>query len=582
MIARITKIAAATAAASIALASIAGAAVQFFTSVGGASGMTLQLSPYKAGGIQRGCASKIMDTTLQDQSIPPSTGTVYHVYTNARMKCFDDSKWSEPGAPGTSSRNFTGDKSQCEINYIQDGNGTIRYSLVIRGDSVIGLRWVINRQRIYSFVPQQTANVNGAPSGNTYVVNSTLGSDGKWTDVLPTDAIWPQVLADINSRLAAGIPIEGGLTECYIDSGVKAIDQWNAEFGPTMGSQPSLNPAHFPNVTIDSDKTKDNLLSVAVLAILYNASVEQWTGGQPLNVTNQMERMITGGMVDNWDVFFNQENGHAPLYNFYREPLSGTCVTYKNLIMRGLAQSPNGSTYAGAACTDGTNYHKSGIPDLNCVTKSSETCPAGKPGGGTVNNAVDLNPGAHAYTFMTKFTPVDPRNKSDLSQGYVLDQIRVAKVNGYEPFSFANGNSLPGINGTPDVDSNTNDYFYPNVLDGKYPLWTYNHCFDATNGTSDGLGKFVAEFKLIGNLQKVRSVGLIPLADMESATRTKSTTGPNANRGPGLGRCGFVSPVTGETVRDGMMYMLNDTQGTDSHGNPIQVMPGESNVEMRP
>ena len=128
----------------------------------------------------------------------------------------------------------------------------------------------------------------------------------------------------------------------------------------------------------------------------------------------------------------------------------------------------------------------------------------------------------------------------------------------------------------PDVDADTSDTYYPNVIDGKYPLWTYEHCYDATNGASTNLANYIANLPL-GNAPHVREVGLIPINDMNAmaATRDINQSGPNANRGPGLGRCGFISPITGEMVRDGMMFMLNDPNTSDG-------LPGESNVEMRP
>jgi len=535
----------------LAVSGAARSEVRFFTCVGGASGMTLQLSPFAAGGVQRGCAPKMMDITLKQKNTPPGTGTVKYAYTAARMKA-SDPQWSEPTGPWAPGQvKFTGDKSQCEIAYLKLSNGDILYGITIRADSVIGLRFVVNRQFIYQFVPLKT----GVP---TFV---DINGDAI------TDPDWALVEADINQRLSGpGIPIEGGLSECYIDSGVRAIDRYNRLFPPPPGgiAQPQLNPANYST-------TKDNLLAVAVLAIIYNKSIQDLVG-EPINFTTQMERLISGGMVDNWDVFFGRDlgNNHPPLLNYYREPLSGTGITYLNLIMRGVETNPNGTVLDNlpVCSTDGVNYHRSGIPDLTCVVKPTDTCPGYKPGGGAVNNAVDLNEGAHAYTFLQKFTPV---------QGNALQNIRVGKFNGYEPYDFSYGNSLPGINGVPDVDSNTNTTYYKNVIDGKYPLWTYNHCFDATNGQSQNLADYVANFRLAANAPLVREVGLIPLDDMNTmaATRTINPSGPNAGRGPGLGRCGFVSPITGEVVRDGMMFMLNDSNAPDG-------LPGEGYVEMRP
>jgi hypothetical protein len=553
---KVVKTVCAVLALGLMLSATGNCAVSFFTCVGGASGMTLQLNPFASGGVQRGCAPKMMDITLLQKNTPPMTGTVKYAYTAARMKASDPA-WSEPTGPwGPTQVKFTGDKSQCEIEYLKLSNGDILYAMCIRADSVLGLRFVVNRQFIYDFVTLKT----GKP---TFVdVNGNEITDPDWT------AVYNDIMSRLPANGGSGIPIEGGLSECYIDSGVKAIDRYNRLFPAPPGgtSQPQLNPANYTT-------TKDNLLAIAVLAIIYHKDIEVWTGGEPVNFTTQMERMISGGMVDNWDVFFGRDMGsnpHTPLLNFYREPLSGTGITYLNLIMRGLETSPNGTVIeSGPVCaSDGVNYHRSGIPDLNCVVKPTDTCPGYKPGGGAVNNAVDLNPGSHAYTFLQKFTPVTPP---------ALENIRVGKFNGYEPYDFSQGNSLPGINGVPDVNFNTNTTYYKNVIDGKYPLWTYNHCFDATNGASQNLADFVANFRLAANAPLVREVGLIALDDMTTmaATRTINPTGPNANRGPGLGRCGFVSPITGEIVRDGMMFMLNDSNAPDG-------LPGEGYVEMRP
>jgi len=288
----------------------ASAAVSYFTCVGGASGMTMQLSPFATGGVMRGCASKMMDATLKQKNDPSGTGSIVSVYTAARMRAAD-AAWSEPTGPWASGQQqFSGDKSQCEINYIKLNSGDILYALVLRADSVIGLRWAVNRQYIYEFVTLKSGNpvfvdVNGAAV---------------------TDPDWTAVLADINAKIAAGgIPIEGGLTECYIESGVRAIDRYNRLYPAPSGgtTQPQLNPANYTT-------TKDNPLAIAVLAIIYNKSIQdslQLPQGSAVNFTNQMERLITAGMVDDWDVFFTGQGLHAPMFNYYREPLSGTGMT---------------------------------------------------------------------------------------------------------------------------------------------------------------------------------------------------------------------------------------------------------------
>ena len=197
MVSRIVKLAAVCATAAAVLTTAVCGSVNFYTCVGGASGMTVQPSPYKTGGVQRGAASEVMDVALSAKANPSGTGTCCQAYTAANMKSADSTgstNWSEPSA------NFTG-----------------------------------------------------------------------------------------------------------------------------LASQTELNSAHFPNAT--TDPTPDYLVSIAVLAIIYNQDVSS----TPLNVTTEMERMISGGMVDNWDCFFSGNNIHESLLDFYREPLSGTCQTYKNL-----------------------------------------------------------------------------------------------------------------------------------------------------------------------------------------------------------------------------------------------------------
>ena len=397
---------------SMVLAISAGASVNFYTCVGGASGMTLQLNPFASGGVIRGCASKMMDITLQQVNNPSGTGTIKSVYTAARMKA-PNSIWSEPTGPwGPTQQAFTGDKSQCEIDYIKLSNGNFLYSLVIRADSIIGLRFAVNRQFIYSFA----ALSSGAA---TFVDSSgNAASDPDWVNT-----VGPAVQAQ--AATSAGIPIEGGLSECYIDSGVRGIDRYNRLFPAPAGDtvQPQINPANYQN-------TPNNLLAITVLAILYNTSLDS-AGLGPLNITNQMERMISSGMADDWDVFFSRQNLHAPMLNFYREPLSGTCVTYLDLIMRGLETNANGTVVtlnsAGQAMpvdSAGYNWHRSGIPDLTCDSSPTESAPNVKPGSGAMLTAVDQNPNAHGYCFLQKFTPVI---------GTTDTHIRVCTVNGYSP-----------------------------------------------------------------------------------------------------------------------------------------------------
>ncbi len=571
--------------------------VKFATCVGGASGMTLQLNPFK--GLVRGCAPKIMDEVLKQHLEDVPAPVLKYAYTKVRMKS-PYSGYSEPTSGWAANEvKFTGDKSDCEIIYakgVEKGSGqnVILYAMVIRADSVLGLRFVVNRQYIYDF-----DKIDSSAVGKFVDENKNNAEN---------DPDFVCVLDDIKSKTPPpfgtgpanqGINIEGGLSECYMDTGWRAIKDWNEEFAINV-QQPQLYAPNFQT-------TQDNILAVAVMLIIYNKCIEQWTGGAPLNITSQMERMITAGLVDNWDAFFAKENGHMPLLNYYREPLSGTRNTYILSVMRGLKQKPNGTVLTGdyyyqtdpndpanknkwqllcsntgdgvgtynVCSTDGVNYHRSGIPGLTCVAKPWETCPDYKPGGGVVNDAVDLNIGAHAYTFAQKFTPVTPPK---------LSNIRVAKFNGYEPYDFSQGNSLPGINGVPDVDVNLNTTYFPNVIDGKYPLWTYNHCFAIPSELRPNpiyLDDFVANFKLAINVPKVRAVGLIPLTDMhtEATNRTIPTSGPNAGRGPAFARAGFVSPITGEVVRDGMMMLLEDPS---TPYDPIESLPDESYVEMRP
>ncbi|MFQ3549148.1 MAG: hypothetical protein SNJ70_05305 [Armatimonadota bacterium] len=585
---KILKLCLLTTLLTIILAFSANAEGRLVTVIGGASGMTTDL---KVNAVVRGCAPQVMDITLQYQGNSQGTGTVKHAYSAVKMEARDAQgnridQWSEPlkndpnWKPGQVK--FTGDEADCEISYMRAADGNVYYAIVIRADSVIGIRWAVNRQKIYQFVKN-----SGASAGRIF-------STATNTDIVDPD--WDEVLADINARLAAGgIQIEGGLAECYMDSAVKAIDKYNRLFPAPAGGvvQPGLNPANFSS-------TKDNILAVAVLAVIYNKFIqEEWNYNEPVNFTTQQLKLITGGKVDYWDAFFSNitdpERDHRKLYNYFREPLSGTSVTYLYQIMRGMEKEANGSEmreywngtdWVPAAGWTNTsdpnkdnwiapnpNYHRSGIPGLTCQQDpASSAAPDAKPGSGAVNTAVSKVQGGIGYTFLQKFT------KPGGGYSSVYNNIRVAKVNGFSPYSFESGNSLPGVNGTLEVtDPGSWTSFYQSVIDGNYPLWTYNHVFDGTNGASAGLADFAARFTQSANAPIVRSVGLIPLGDMDAFATTKSvsTSGPNAGRGPGFGRCGFYSPITGEIVRDGMAIMLKDP-------NTIDGLPGESYPDNRP
>ena len=164
----------------------------------------------------------------------------------------------------------------------------------------------------------------------------------------------------------------------------------------------------------------------------------------------------------------------------------------------------NGIDYTNSTLTP-TSLFSSGINDLTCATGLWDTSLGGKPGSGAMLNAVDENPGSHGYTFLQRFTPMPtnvpaPWNSSLTYQPY--DNIRVAMVNGYSPYDFttAGSNSLPGFNGVPDFsDPNySSKSYYQNVLDGKYPLWTYDHIYDATNGKSTNLQDYINNYTLPG------------------------------------------------------------------------------------
>ena len=48
--------------------------------------MTIQLTPFKTGGVQRGAACQVMDQALSDAEAPAGTGSIQHVYTSANME----------------------------------------------------------------------------------------------------------------------------------------------------------------------------------------------------------------------------------------------------------------------------------------------------------------------------------------------------------------------------------------------------------------------------------------------------------------------------------------------------------------
>lgn len=129
----------------------ANAAVHVFTVVGGASGMTTDLNPHAT--LVRGCAPRVMDSALLAKRTNPDSGTVKHVYCKARIKGNDS--YGEPNASGTwtpsSIMKFTGDNKDCEIEFCKMENGDIWYAVVIRADSVLGMRYVVNKNYIYKF-----------------------------------------------------------------------------------------------------------------------------------------------------------------------------------------------------------------------------------------------------------------------------------------------------------------------------------------------------------------------------------------------------------------------------------------------
>jgi len=531
----------------------------FFTAVGGASGLTLQLNPHSV--VCEGAASRIMSKALFNKT----GGSVYKVYSAARMQSpyagYSEIRKGNSGDGqfvGTQPQ-LTGDKSSAEILYSCDNNGVVWYGIVVRADSAIGMRFACNRQYIYGFLPLATGDA-------TFITADANGNPAP----APSDIYWPFVLADINNKCtgnyqtaSSGLPIEGGLSEAYKDSGLRMIDKYNRMFpGANWGgpNEPSLYSANLQN-----SATPDNLLAIAVCAVLYNTNVFN-SGGTPgtiLNITTEQARAIEAGMVDNWGFFFGRDGMKMPLNNFYREPLSGTANCWNLLTMRGVELQPNGVG--------------GGIPDLT-ISQTVGGSIANNPGSGTMLKAVQSYNGGFGYSFLQRFTVAD-YSTVGLS-GYT--NIRVAKVNGWEPYSFASGNSLPGVNSVPDVDQAVP--YFPNVIDGKYPLWCYEHCFDATNGASANLTAWINLFTDVNNAADVQFVGLIPMGDMQgqSSRLPSLASGPNVNRGGtpaiagGIARGGFVSPMTGETVRDGMMVLPDD------HTVASPYMPGESYVEMRP
>lgn len=600
-----------------AIAVSAHAAVTLVTVVGGASGMTLDLNPSAAYGLQRGCAPQIIDSVLK--ALPGYSGrTVHYAYAKARINgpvpaemepSSSDPNWK------TGQVKFTGDNKDAEVAWIKDGAGNISYAITIRADSVLGMRYVVNQQRIYSWSAQGSPATSASPFievGLDPDGSIHYNADGTTNNTLALDnPDFQAIKAHMDGLVTAngGIDIQGGLTEASLDSGIDAIDKYNAMYpAPTGGiTQPNLNTT---NRVLSNGQIEDNLLSVAVLGVIYNTYVQDnWNGNSALNLTNQMIRLIEGGFVDKWDFFLSNCTEADPqkklIYNFFREPLSGTAITFLGSCMRGVDTAANGANPLAVKALDNTwntmyNFTtsawatptataKSGIPNLTCSSDPFGSIPAvPSPGGGEVNKAVQNYYGGIGYTFLQKFT-----NKAGGGTSGVT-RLKLAKVNGYDPYYMDDNpagtakNSLPGVNGCQDVTYVRADgkSVFQNVIDGKYPLWTYNHCFARPQyaGTGTGLRAFINEFQNVNNLDKVRNVGLIPLDDMSTFANYRSipVAGVNRGRGKGIGRCGFVSARTGETVRDGMMMMpLMST--LDANNNVISIdLPGEAYPELRP
>ena len=173
----------------------------------------------------------------------------------------------------------SGGPDSLEIRFTDAGGGNANVIILLRSDSGQGVRYLSNSGRITRIPTTATSYASVSATGTALLNNPAVTTDfsnGSVTNVLTL----------VQSRVAAGIPIDTGLSDVSADT----VTTYS---GIGTSGTSGINVAGLSGVN-----NFDNITPVQTLLMLYNANV--YTGGSanafPVNFTRSQVRNIINGV----------------------------------------------------------------------------------------------------------------------------------------------------------------------------------------------------------------------------------------------------------------------------------------------
>ena len=381
------------------------------------------------------------------------------------------------------------------------GGGT-NVVILLRSDSGQGVRYVANRAKIVQFPNTHSFSSTDANQRYAVVSGSTTG--------IVTDAGDQAVINSlVSSASGAGINIDAGFSDVAADTVYRYARFGSAGGAGVPGTQPIANPPAAFNA---------QALAVQTLLLLHSATIGGNAVSNVINIAQHQAQNITGGFpgtlasTDNNPILWSNIDSRlaaVPVRSAVRENTSGTRMTYLVDILRT-------SLKAGDVITE------------NVAGYAKDPAAAANPqlGTGTMVNAINNNPDAYGYGFITG------------NAGGGKPNVKVAAYQGVLPFALDTTGVPPTIPSGANYTTagNAGATFYTEVANGRYPLWAVANAFTST--TPAGMADQSFLTTVIGAFGSNKSIpysqGLTLVSDLN------------------VKRANFKSSLTKEFVTDGM------------------------------
>ncbi|GEM_PF-3930050 len=413
------------------------------------------------------------------------------------------------------------------IRYVDDAAGNTNILLLVRSDSGQGIRYAANDARIVQ-LPALASRYRKVDSNNVQTTPASL------TDPILNVSGNPNPGNILTFLRGAALPIQidTGISDTAADSAIRYV--------PELGIDPT---------GVGATQIEQFNLPIITLLALYNNNVHAFSGTNfKLNVTRtQFRNLISGAPdTDGGAIRFNKIDPRLPAFRataVYRENSSGTRQTQLLGVQR-------------------VTFDQVLIENQF----SSNINPASNPGFvGTVNPNPQTGTGLSLQTINNGYNPGTATGSTQTAAiGYSFvtgnaganrANTRVALYNGVAPFRSAPADTFAAIDGNSLPVPAEADYttfataglpYYSETANGRYELWTVPIAIQrrsltaarrpTLNSIVNSLNNASPAFQLI-----VNGAGFVQTSQMNAF------------------RAGFISPITGEYVTDGMLINFDTT-----------------------